>query len=328
MRFDLDGLDVFFPYDRIYLEQHQYMRSLKQALDAGGHCLLEMPTGTGKTVCLLSLITSYQFANPSAGKLVYCTRTVPEMNSVMEELGIVLAHRAEQLALQDQHVDMEDAQQQSNAGEETSESHDSTRHAKKPRRVYSGKKKSARPPMGPIMDGRGAGGSGVLAVCLSSRRNMCVHERVLHESDREAVDAACRSMTASWVIEAAAKNPGSMETCSYYDNFQAAGEATTMPSGIYDLEELKKWGKSRGWCPYYLTRQAINHANILVFNYQYMLDPKVAKMVSKELEAESIIVFDEVRNLPLSLSGDDEWCPAHIITCRTHTLLLLVGSQY
>jgi hypothetical protein len=49
MRFDLDGLDVFFPYDRIYLEQHQYMRSLKQSLDAGGHCLLEMPTGTGKT---------------------------------------------------------------------------------------------------------------------------------------------------------------------------------------------------------------------------------------------------------------------------------------
>jgi DNA excision repair protein ERCC-2 len=60
MRFDLDGLDVFFPFDRIYLEQHQYMRSLKQSLDAGGHCLLEMPTGTGKTVCLLSLITSYQ----------------------------------------------------------------------------------------------------------------------------------------------------------------------------------------------------------------------------------------------------------------------------
>jgi hypothetical protein len=62
-------------------------------------------------------------------------------------------------------------------------------------------------------------------------------------------------MTASWVIEAAKKNPGSMETCAYYDNFQASGEATTMPSGIYDLEELKKWGKSRGWCPYYLTRQ-------------------------------------------------------------------------
>ena len=104
-------------------------------------------------------------------------------------------------------------------------------------------------------------------------------------------------MTASWVIEQANQRPGSMETCSYYDNFQAAGEATTMPSGVYDLEELKRWGKERGWCPYYLTRQAINHANILVFNYQYMLDPKVAKMVSKELEAESIIVFDEAHNI-------------------------------
>ena len=70
-----------------------------------------------------------------------------------------------------------------------------------------------------------------------------------------------------------------------------------MPSGVYDLEELKKWGQTRGWCPYYLTRQGINHANILVFNYQYMLDPKVAKMVSKELEAESIIVFDEAHNI-------------------------------
>ena len=40
-----------------------------------GHALLEMPTGTGKTVCLVSLITSYQFQYPSTGKLIYCTRT-------------------------------------------------------------------------------------------------------------------------------------------------------------------------------------------------------------------------------------------------------------
>lgn len=297
MRFDLDGLDVFFPYERIYLEQHQYMRSLKQALDAGGHCLLEMPTGTGKTVCLLSLITSYQFANPSAGKLVYCTRTVPEMNSVMEELATVLSYRAEQLRMQQEgqvDVEMEDAREQER-GEETNEA---SPVAKKPRKVYSGRhKKKKSPSMGPITDGKGAGGSGVLALCLSSRRNMCIHERVLEESDREAVDAACRGMTASWVIEQSRKEHGSIETCAFYDNFQSAGEATTMPSGIYDLEELKKWGKARGWCPYFLTRQAINHANILVYNYQYMLDPKVAKMVSKELESESIIVFDEAHNI-------------------------------
>lgn len=311
MRFDLDGLDVFFPYDRMYLEQHQYMRSIKQSLDAGGHCLLEMPTGTGKTVCLLSLITSYQFANPSAGKLVYCTRTVPEMTAVMEELGTVLNYRAEQLAKTDYQPperrvggsnDIEDLEgipnRSDNTGQasgEGSASNEPTR--KKPRKIRGAPKRGREQLMGPSMEAKGAGGSGVLALCLSSRRNMCVHERVMAESDREAVDAACRNMTASWVVEHARQNPGSMETCSYYDNFQSAGESTTMPSGVYDLEELKKWGQSRGWCPYYLTRQAINHANILVFNYQYMLDPKVAKMVSKELEAESIIVFDEAHNI-------------------------------
>jgi Rad3-related DNA helicase len=41
-----------------------------------------MPTGTGKTITLLSLITSYQIAHPEVGKLIYCTRTVPEMEKV------------------------------------------------------------------------------------------------------------------------------------------------------------------------------------------------------------------------------------------------------
>jgi Rad3-related DNA helicase len=264
---------------------------------------------TGKTVCLLSLITSYQFANPSAGKLVYCTRTVPEMNHVVEELGTVLAYRAEQLALQDHgppptDQDIEDISENDNSSNQFSTTQqnsgeDSTDgpKRKKPRKIVGTPKRGREHTMGPISTGKGAGGSGVLALCLSSRRNMCIHERVMAESDREAVDAACRSMTASWVIEHSKNNNGSMETCSYYDNFQAAGEATTMPSGVYDLEELKKWGQARNWCPYYLTRQAINHANILVFNYQYMLDPKVAKVVSKELEAESIIVFDEAHNI-------------------------------
>jgi DNA excision repair protein ERCC-2 len=35
------------------------MEYLKKTLDSTGHALLEMPTGTGKTVCLLALLTSY-----------------------------------------------------------------------------------------------------------------------------------------------------------------------------------------------------------------------------------------------------------------------------
>lgn len=42
MRFQLEGLTVFFPYEYIYPEQYRYMLELKHALDAPGHCLLEV----------------------------------------------------------------------------------------------------------------------------------------------------------------------------------------------------------------------------------------------------------------------------------------------
>ena len=94
MKFDLEGLTVYFPYEYIYPEQYQYMIELKHSLDAQGHCLLEMPTGTGKTITLLSLITSYQLAHgDSVGKLIYCTRTVPEMEKVLVELQELVEYR-------------------------------------------------------------------------------------------------------------------------------------------------------------------------------------------------------------------------------------------
>eukprot|EP00957_Ditylum_brightwellii_P059005 4474620-Ditylum_brightwellii.AAC.1 len=177
------------------------------------------------------------------------------MNSVMEELATVLSYRAEQLgedqneqendggaAAQSEVKDIEDVVSSQKVSDSREVPKDDNRKRKR-RRIY---RRKGGPPMGAIPENGGAGGSGVLALCLSSRRNMCVHERVMEESDREAVDAACRSMTATWVIERAAKNPGSIETCPYYDNFHAAGESTSLPSGVYDLEELKKWGQTKG----------------------------------------------------------------------------------
>ncbi|CAC5416380.1 ERCC2 [Mytilus coruscus] len=75
------------PYDYIYPEQYMYMVELKRTLDAKGHCALEMPSGTGKTVSLLSLIVAYMQANPlEVTKLIYCSRTVSELEKVVEEL--------------------------------------------------------------------------------------------------------------------------------------------------------------------------------------------------------------------------------------------------
>lgn len=41
----------------------------------------------------------------------------------------------------------------------------------------------------------------------------------------------------------------------------------------------------------------IAFANVVVFSYQYMIDPKVSQMVSREMEKECVVVFDEAHNI-------------------------------
>ncbi len=64
-----------------------------------------MPTGTGKTVSLLALIVAYLAQKPDVIKkvndklgsiilkLIYCTRTVVEMEKTLREVKLVLDSR-------------------------------------------------------------------------------------------------------------------------------------------------------------------------------------------------------------------------------------------
>lgn len=83
----------------------------------------------------------------------------------------------------------------------------------------------------------------------------------------------------------------------YYEGFHAEGKESQIPYGIYGLDDLKEFGRQRNWCPYFLARFAIVQAQIVVFSYHYLLDPKIADIVSKELAKESVVVFDEAHNI-------------------------------
>ena len=72
---------------------HPFTDARQRTLDAGGHCVLEMPSGTGKTVSLLSLIVSYQQFYPERRKLIYCSRTVPEIEKALAELKRLMEYR-------------------------------------------------------------------------------------------------------------------------------------------------------------------------------------------------------------------------------------------
>ncbi|XP_056641987.1 general transcription and DNA repair factor IIH helicase subunit XPD [Diorhabda carinulata] len=239
MRLSVDGLIVYFPYDYIYPEQYAYMSELKKALDAKGHCLLEMPSGTGKTVTLLSLVVAYMIENPHhVRKLIYCSRTVPEIEKVMEELKKLIE--------------------------------------------YYEKIDGVQPKL--------------TGLVLSSRKNMCVHPEVSTQREGKIVDGKCHSLTASYIRDKHSYDD-TVPVCQFYEDFNIDGKESVMPHGVYNLEDLKQYGRNRNWCPYFVSRFAITYANIVVYSYHYLLDPKIADVVSKELTKEAVVIFDEAHNI-------------------------------
>eukprot|EP00930_Biecheleria_cincta_P098404 TRINITY_DN90066_c0_g1_i1.p1 TRINITY_DN90066_c0_g1~~TRINITY_DN90066_c0_g1_i1.p1 ORF type:complete len:998 (+),score=143.61 TRINITY_DN90066_c0_g1_i1:56-3049(+) len=103
--YDIDGVPVEFPYDA-YACQIEYMRAVVKALESGNNALLESPTGTGKTLCLLCATLGWRRhrqesvthasrsweaqadANVprSVPKIWYSSRTHTQLRQVMAEL--------------------------------------------------------------------------------------------------------------------------------------------------------------------------------------------------------------------------------------------------
>jgi Rad3-related DNA helicase len=42
--------------------------------------------------------------------------------------------------------------------------------------------------------------------------------------------------------------------------------------------------------------------DIIIYSFHYLLDPKVAEQVSKEMSKDAIVVFDEAHNIGMTVS--------------------------
>jgi DNA excision repair protein ERCC-2 len=107
------------------------------------------------------------------------------------------------------------------------------------------------------------------------------------------VDAKCRERTAPWAGE-------NGMSCTFFDRIEeltGREGGLPLPKGVYTLEELKAHGQRHTLCPYFLARKAVTHANVIIYSYHYLLDPKIAELVSKDLARQSIVVFDEAHNI-------------------------------
>lgn len=225
MIFSVGDVEVFFPYEFIYPEQLKYITEVKEVLDGEGHCLIEMPSGTGKTIALLSITVSYQLHLKKSGKafpkIVYCSRTVPEIEKALDELKGLIEY------------------------------------------INTINKIN------------------FLGMGLSARKNLCINERALLSGN---VDIACRRMISDW----------SALKCDFYEG---ALENTQIPFGVYNLDDIKTFGQERGVCPYFFIRKLIPHCDCIIYTYNYLIDPYISDIISKNIDKGAVVIFDEAHNI-------------------------------
>ncbi|VTZ68562.1 TFIIH basal transcription factor complex helicase XPD subunit, putative [Plasmodium chabaudi chabaudi] len=333
--FYLDDLEIFFPYDYIYPEQYAYMKYLKKTLDSEGHCVLEMPTGTGKTVAIFSLITSYQYYKNDDSKFIFCTRTVAEMEKSLIELKKVINYRINIIKKRNEISEQI-------VKTDIKEDSDMIRNEYKNEEDDNAWNRFGR-------------NSEILAMGISARRCMCVNEKVLLKHEREKIDEECRKLTATFVREKKyiskklnnysnsnidrisdfiiknkhhidmedyfsiynSKNSISeyndLGLCGYFENYKKDFVYELIEPGVYTIEELKTLCKNyknrenmnAPICPYFCAKKIIEIAKVIVLNYQYIIDPKVSKSIflGKDInnrvnyKKNDIIVFDEAHNI-------------------------------
>lgn len=93
MQIPIDELIVHWPFRMVYKEQYEYLRLLKKIVDSGSQGIIEMPTGSGKTISLFAFAYSYKIKYPEKiQKIVFCTRTLTQLQKATEEMRKVEEH--------------------------------------------------------------------------------------------------------------------------------------------------------------------------------------------------------------------------------------------
>ncbi|POM84582.1 Helicase C-terminal domain protein [Cryptosporidium meleagridis] len=292
----IEGYSVQFPYDA-YKCQINYMQKILYSLKYKKHALLESPTGTGKTLCLLASTLAFQkhflishgsLKKPientgSAGvikseggsiELMGVPRTVLENNkdTKMDMLipRIIYSSRTHTQLSQVMRelkssgisdgftIELFDTEAENKAKIEKSTS--------KKRPVIKGGKKLFK------------------ATILGSRDQLCVHPKI-SKFRGNALIKNCRKITKEG-------------KCKYHNNLKQANNSG-VAADIQDIEDLKNIASSSDsgyFCPFYATREIESVCNVVLLPYNYLLDSITRQNLKIDLN-NTVLILDEAHNV-------------------------------
>ncbi|EGD73796.1 hypothetical protein PTSG_05489 [Salpingoeca rosetta] len=270
----IGGVWVSFPHNPYDL-QTAYMNSLIQALNEGKNAMLESPTGTGKTLCLLcaSLAWQEQFTKALTAQ---AEEDAAKAKAKAMAAGLGGGQGPHQ-GWQASGTGYEQQHQQHQPGNPAQGF--TPQKPKAPRIIYATRTHSQIAQT--IAELKRTSYKPNICV-LGSREQLCINPEVSRLDTNAAKTRTCRHKVAS-------------QECSYY--FQVPkGKKDLADHGIADIEDLVKIGRSASCCPYYLARDGLESAQLVFVPYNYILNSRTRRNQRIDVET-SVVILDEAHNI-------------------------------
>ncbi|KAL4236900.1 Regulator of telomere elongation helicase 1 [Mactra antiquata] len=262
---DVKGVHVNFPFEP-YPCQLDYMNKVIECLQNGVNGVLESPTGTGKTLCLLCSSLAWQESKKAQCEL---NRQV----SVSQLLGSS-ADNLTNKTIDGIAKGLESATGKSWGGTDFDV----------PKIIYASRTHSQLSQV--VQELKRTAYNSVKMSIIGSRDQLCIHEQVKKEQNNTNKVHMCRAKVNN-------------RTCYYYNHLESLKNNTeprVLMGNVVDIEDLVAYGQKNKACPYYLARELKSDADIIFMPYNYLLDPKSRKAHGIEISG-NIVIFDEAHNL-------------------------------
>ncbi|MQM20032.1 hypothetical protein Taro_053046 [Colocasia esculenta] len=154
------------------------------------------------------------------------------------------------------------------------------------------------------------------AVCLGSRKNLCINEGVLKLGNSTRINERCLELQKNRKDKNAkqsrpkvsqsgggrtnrAKTSGGCPMLKK-QSLQTKFRDEVLEQDILDIEDLVDLGRKIGTCPYYGSRKMVSTADLVVLPYQSLLLKSARESLGLNLK-NNVIIIDEAHNLADSL---------------------------
>lgn len=122
------------------------------------------------------------------------------------------------------------------------------------------------------------------AAVIGSRDQLCIHPDLVNESNANKIQMCKIKITT--------------RSCTFHARLDSQRDNPEILNGntILDIEDIVKIGKKFKCCPYFLSKDLKEDADIIFMPYNYLLDPKIRKANKIDLH-NTIIILDEAHNV-------------------------------